>query len=537
MTRAMQNLKLIRHEENLDTGMVSVVLNVCRQGQGPIEITFSRADLAEVRKVKETILNRGGVLTADLKDHLDRLLDEVPSAKHKVTQRSGWYGDGLVTRYGEFNDEDHEVEYWFDRTSPSFVKRLKKGKLKGYIKALERPLSKSNYLVFALAAALAPALADRIGRPNGYGFNFSGVSSTGKTLSLRVCLSAVSRAHDTDLTSFNDTTGYLLEQLPTFGVLAVPFTDLKATREKGRDLCHKLQTIVFGAHDGAQRRQMKSGAKPQPRFFISLFNSEQPLAEIFAKAGVPFEGGDAVRLIDIPVPDATGIFDLLQESDNASEYAAETENAIAEDYGVLFPEWVAHLSGRPIGKLKSLVDELEKRFLDALAPLNPLERRMAKSFAMVAIAGHIAATQGLLPVPPGRLPTCCLELFQRARERLHAKDLRSRKEFEGFIEHVTSPNSFPTVQVGNEARPQECESGFRRLERGTTFLYVKAHHVERFFSEKSSLYGNHLPSLERKGAFLRPKNGWTAPIQQAGLDRERYMKFNLDLLLKPRLER
>ncbi len=310
-------------------------------GDHSLELTVPRADLADVKKMRDILLNKGGFHAADLKDQLDRLVNEHAPVKHYVTERAGWYDDSLVTRYGTFGDEKTQGEFRFDPASDNFLVRMTKATAESYKNALGGPLSKSNYLVFALAAALAPALADRIRRDGGYGFNFSGMSSTGKTLSLRVCLSAVTRARDSDLTSFGDTTGSLLEQLPAFGALAIPFTDPKAAREKERDLCHKIQTIVFGAHDKVQRRQLNSKKKPQPRFFISLFNSERPLADIFKKAGVPYEGGEAVRLIDIPVPEETGIFDRLEDSDEAMQYADNTEKAIAENYGVLLPEWVA----------------------------------------------------------------------------------------------------------------------------------------------------------------------------------------------------
>ncbi len=162
---------------------------------------------------------------------------------------------------------------------------------------------------------------------------------------------------------------------------------------------------------------------------------------------------------------------------------------------------------------------------------------MARAFALVAIAGHLAAKEGLFPAAADRAPYSCLRLCKRALERLSGKGLQSHKEIEEFIEHVSSPDNLPMVQLGEKACPQECQNGFRRVEDGATFLYVKVDYVERFFSGKSSLYKDYLPSLERKGIVIRPKNGWTAPIKQAGLDRERCMKFNLDLLFKPGGER
>lgn len=538
-------IKLISEEKNIDTGMVTLTIRVPLQSGGTCEIRLPRADLDDQKKMKTILLNKGCPKLHDLREQLDRVLESNAFQKFETTNRAGWHGKQLITRYGTYsrayNNEGIQSSPFilFDKNHPMAANSTVLGNIKSYSKALHKALSKSNYLTFMLCAALAPALADRLGLSGAYGFNLSGQSSTGKTLSLRLCQSVYGRATGHDLTSFGNTTGYMLNNLSAFGGICVPFTDPKATREKGATLCEKIQTIIFSGHDGVQRQGLNSEKTTEARFFISLFNSERPLSDIFREAGYPYEKGEMVRLIDIPVPTKGGIFDKL-DSENyeaSSPYAQCVEQAITENYGVLFPEWVDLLSITPLNVIKSKFKRYEKIFLEhisdnrdakkRLVPLLPEEERMAKAFALVAIAGYMAGIHETFNLPKSSVENAAATLFERARELMSNNGSITADSATNFDHFLKEANSLPLIKLGETANKSECSAGFRRQEEDTSWLYMKRDVFDQYFGNSTNLEKIIFPRLHKLEILTKYKKGWTTAIQQKGLGRLRLMQINL----------
>lgn len=540
-------LELISEEKNIDTDMVTLTIKAPLQSGGTCEIRMARADLDDHKKMKTTLLNKGCPKLPDLALQLDRILASTAPNRIETTNIAGWYDDQLITRYGTYTKmkgTSKKPQILFDKNHPMATFHTKAGKLNSYNTALSEALSKSNYLTFFLAAALAPALADRIGLSGAYGFNLSGQSSTGKTLSLKLCQSVYSRATDHDLTSFGNTTGYTLANLSSFGGLCIPFTDPKAAREKGKALCEKMQTVIFSGYDAAQRQGLNSEKIPQARFFISLFNSERPLADIFSEAGYPYEKGDMVRLIDIPVSSVGGIFDKITASElkKSSQYAQSVETAITENYGVLFPEWASYLASVEVDALIKKYRIFEKKFFEhiiakqgkteRLLPLTSEEMRMAKAFALVAVSGYIASTKDILTINSSEVPHAAAILFERARQRMSKNSDNNDHIKTSFENLIQSSHLFPLITTGMPAKKSECASGFKRHDKGALCLYISREIFDTYFSMNTNLDKDVLPKLHKLGIVNKYKDGWTAPTKQMGLGRPRLMKINLSQMQK-----
>lgn len=527
-----KKIRLITEERNLDTDMVIVVLSAPQRDGTACEIRIPRAHLGDSKKMRELLLNKGCLDFPDLREQLVELLEAVPLKTVKTTTVSGWYDNQLVTKYGTFPvslKTPKSSTTQFDHSHSHYVGHQTAGKHALFLKKIKPILDKSNYLSFFLAAALAPALADRIGLSGAYGFNLSGKSSTGKTLTLRLCQSVYGRARDQDLSSFGNTTGYILDNLSAFGSICVPFTDPKATREKSKELCQKMQTIVFSASDGVQRQSLTKERALASRFFISLFNSERPLFEIFTEAGCKYEKGDMVRLIDIPVPTENGIFDRLDDDDDASEYAQDLEKIIESNYGVLFLKWVDFLVGQNVEELKDDFERDEKRFLDEANEyaVSSEEKRMAKAFALVAVAGHYGRKHKIIPKIELGHGDIALSLFQKACKRMSDSDAQNSNAMHEFNNFMKTTKNYPEVNLNQKVESSLAENGFKRKEGKEHFLYVKHDVFSSFFKNKNLLERIFYNYLQKNGALHKFKGGWTAPIEQKGLARQRYMKFAL----------
>lgn len=545
LTKPEQNqIELISEETNIDTGMVTLTIRAPLQSGGTCEIRLPRADLDDQKKMRTILLNKGCPRLPDLASQLDRILTSTDAIRIETTNIAGWYDNQLITRYGTFphpkiKDPSKSTLTLFDKNHPMSAFHTTAGNLKSYNKTLREALSKSNYLTFFLAAALAPALADRIGISGAYGFNLSGQSSTGKTLTLKLCQSVYGRATDHDLTSFGNTLGYTLANLSAFGGLCVPFTDPKAAREKGKALCEKMQTIIFSGHDAAQRQGLNSEKIPQARFFISLFNSERPLADIFREAGYPYEKGDMVRLIDIPVSSIGGIFDKMTAGDfaNSSQYAQTIETAISENYGVVFPKWASYLASVEVDILRKEYQRFENSFFVYIKEnqdkikrplkLTSEEIRMSKAFALVAVSGYIASKNKIIKMKSNEVPHSAAILFERAIQRMSTDNENIVDVKISFENLIQSSHLFPLIKTGTKASETECSNGFRRHDKDGLWLYIRREVFDTYFSAKINLDKDALPNLHKLGLLTKYKDGWTAATQQKGLGRPRLMKIKL----------
>src|SRR5690606_25347886 len=112
-----------------------------------------------------------------------------------------------------------------------------------------------------------------------------------------------------------------------------------------------------------------------------MFSAERPLGEIFEAAGKPFELGDAVRALDIPVPapGEGGIFDKIPKSyrGSSADLAAQVVDMISRNHGVLTPWWINQLSGASVQEVRAAVEVLETEFLKRVAITDPVLLRVA----------------------------------------------------------------------------------------------------------------------------------------------------------------
>lgn len=99
-----------------------------------------------------------------------------------------------------------------------------------------------------------------------------------------------------------------------------------------------------------------------------------------------------------------------------------------------------------------------------------------------------------------------------------------RKAFEAFVE---ISKNFPLAKEGTKVANLEGNQGFRRKEKGGKYLYIRREKIEHFIPDKLYLENVYFPELQDRGCLIRPKNGWTTPVQQKGLELQRFIKLRL----------
>lgn len=530
-TSAPPELRLERCDIVVETGAQFLVLSFPTLS-GRQECRLPREKLTDHRKVEAEITRYGSLPISDLKARCVELLMETPPKTTRTTGVTGWYGKALVTRSGTYGQVDSADPIQFEPTNAAARGPGKKKSRSLWKAEVREVMGASTYLTFFVTAGLAPALADYIGRTGAYAFALSQLSSVGKSLTSRAVQSVSRAANETDLETLNKTDGKAVQSLLAFGGECVAFGDIKSSPLKGRELVLHLQTVVFGAYDGSQRQTLASIVAPNPRFSILLLTAERPIRDLFESAKVPFEDGDAVRLIDIPVPDrsAGGIFDM-PSTRAPVELARDTDQAISRCYGTSLPRWAARLVALDPEQLSERVRELEQQFIASLGPLDPLEARLAKPFALVAAVGVLAARTRTLPCSKAQVLGAARLMFNRARSRLERSPVEMQHSWHVTLRNVAE--TLPRATAGTAADPVACTQGFVRKVDGRDFVYLREEVLLRIAGSREELRLRMLADLEAAGVLKRYKGGgFSTPTAQKGLARRRYSRLDMAKLMK-----
>ncbi|MGN6146517.1 MAG: DUF927 domain-containing protein [Mesorhizobium sp.] len=358
--------------------------------------------LAEPGKAKVALANKGAILPPDMSSLLAHLQSEVPtSQKQSVTTRGGWHGDAFVTSRLSVTGESGDMA--FDQSDSVYRPRTRKGKFSKFKAGITRFLKASDFLVFAYLIGLTPCFASRIGRTESFALAFRQQSTTGKTLCLSVAQSLYAVAEEKSLWRFSQTQGVLLNSLPAMGGLCVPFMDIKTALDS-KETAHKIHSLIFAD----ARDRIGDPSRAQPQFFVPALSAETPIRDLLVSNGVPFEDGEAVRLMEIPVPDRAqgGIF---AGSDHPAMLARELAKFLNKQHGTVLFQWVKKLQKMDVNLLDGESRVREDLFIRKLGTLPHHHARLAKHFALVAAVAMVAVKHKTIPVGRRR----CLEVVTR----------------------------------------------------------------------------------------------------------------------------
>ena len=482
------------------------------------------------QKFKELLLTKGCSGSAINQLNPQVLLASSNVSVTHVTMHCGWYGDRQITRYGAFGIPRRSDKFKENRFHPHFRKSIRSGQLKTYVDGISPALKASSYLTFCYLLALAAPLGARIGRKKGLSVCLSGQSSTGKTLATKLALSTVTRADNNDLETFGATDGYMTTSLAHFAGLVRAFNDVKATKRNASETAKLLQRTIFECEELAPHPTQRDTNPLKPNFSILLFTLEKPLFEFYRSGNVDFEGGEAVRCPDIPIPSGTkgGIFDMPVEGKSSRLLAEELEQVLDQCHGTLMPEWTRHLAKVDVEDCKAKVTWAEQKFIEGL-DLNGQQSRMISIFALLVATATIAAKNGLLPVSLKFARDAVLKLCVASLGRMGESqdvDSKLKEQTAGrVIDFLDKLKSLPQVKIGTRADKTTCSFGFRRKEGNISYCYAKSSDVEKAIGNSVFLRSTLLPKLEAAGYLTKTASGYTVPVKQDGLGRSRWMKL------------
>lgn len=273
-------------------------------------------------------------------------------------------------------------------------------------------------MIFACALGFSTALLPYATSAGSTIYHLHGRTSQGKTGVLRTALSVWPKIGEEDKTwiaTINGLEGEMarannhllgLDELPE-----VPPQDF------GR-------AIYMIGNSGGKARATKDGtAITRQTWRTSVISTgEDSMAGTLKKLGRPPRGGQAVRMIDIPVKGAFGAFDTLHEHATADAFVKALEASLvnaAGGAGALFVKGILHFSAAHMdAHVNTQVTEQAAAMQDALGIVagdtkTTEIRRVIDAFALIAVAGELASQWEITGWPEGAATAAVQEIAKR----------------------------------------------------------------------------------------------------------------------------
>lgn len=379
--------------------------NVRHQWAMPLELL--QGEGGEVRRE----LARLGLSIAPSKSARDLLASFLQvwpvEARARCVDRLGWHGSVYVTP-SESIGQDGEIVVFQNAHAiePAFSVS---GTAEEWRDSVARLSAGNSRLVFAVSVAFAGVLTDVVGEDSG-GFHFRGGSSSGKTTALKAAAS-VWGDPSTYPRLWRATANGLegLAALHNDGLLILDELSQIDPKEAG-------EAAYLLANGQGKARASRTGTARQSARWRLLFLSagEESLTALMARAGRKANAGQEIRLADIDADAGAGMgaFEVLHDQPRPAALALAVKDAAIRYHGAVGLSWLRCIvTDRP--KLADIIADGIRQFVEesALRDAAGQALRVARRFALVAVAGELATHYGLTGWPEGEAINAARKCF------------------------------------------------------------------------------------------------------------------------------
>ncbi|HAT2065368.1 TPA: DUF927 domain-containing protein [Legionella pneumophila] len=253
--------------------------------------------------------------------------------------------------------------------------------------------SGNSRLIFAISAAFAPALAKIAGEDSG-GFHFRGASSSGKSTALKVAASVWGNPQ-AYCRLWRSTTNGLegLAALHNDGLLILDELSQMDPKEAGE------AAYLLANGQGKTRASRHGTVKQSSRwslFFLSA--GEESLMSLMARAGQKTNAGQEIRLADIEADAGfnMGLFEKIHNQLSPATLALSLKEYSSKYYGAVGMAWLQKVVANQLSIATDIADAMQEFVNSVVLPDSTGQIiRVARRFALVAVAGELATQYGL----------------------------------------------------------------------------------------------------------------------------------------------
>ncbi|MCG7360827.1 DUF927 domain-containing protein [Roseomonas sp. ACRSG] len=382
----------------------------------------------------------------------------------------------------------------------------------------------NDVAVLAMSAAFAGPLLDALGEASG-GLHLFGRSKTGKTLALRMALSVWGLPFKGGaLRDWRSTANGLEGAAEECGDGLLGLDELH--QADPREVASSAYMLANESGKGRMRRDTSAARRRTWRTFI-LSTGELDLASMVAKAGQKLPAGAEVRLPSIPMP-VTGLWPNRHRHATVDAFMTHLHAALRRQHGTAiraFLKLLAEARAAEADNLARLAAAMQERMTKAL----PIEadaqvRDVARRFALVALAGELAAEWSVLPWPKGEAARAAKAMLAAWIGRRggsgsseEAQHLRAIRLF--LVEHGASRFVVLHLSEGGEwyeaypERPVIRRAGWRRKDAKGQEQYLIPPVVWREICAEFGVDATETARTLRDKGLLVPGDGKNMPLQ------------------------
>ena len=345
-----------------------------------------------------------------------------PQERYAAALSTGWHSEDIFVLPDEIITlESHPEKVWYqgrDQESP-YGRAGTLGEWQANISALA---GGNPYLIGAICAGFAGPLLFKC-NVHGAIIHYFGPSTTGKT----TCLSAGASVWGGGGAD-GKTRGFIRTwQSTVVGIEA--FASLHSDTLGILDELHLVDPKILDQASyavangcGKSRGNVHASMRPTKHWRVFGLSSGEASCDTWLRSGgITVRAGQVVRMLDVPVYGDHGAFDDLHGFPGGKAFAEELNRSALRHYGHAGPAFVRKLiEENP--DLDDLVSGATPHFSpsEGEPQLNPLQARAARTFAIMAVAGELAARWGIAPWEEGEALNACVVLFRRWIEQMRA---------------------------------------------------------------------------------------------------------------------
>lgn len=205
------------------------------------------------------------------------------------------------------------------------------------------------------------------------------------------------------------------------------FNDCRlALDELGDSDAREINGIIYVLSNGTgkQRANVRGTARQVHKWRIALLsNGEKILESHFQEKGLVVKAGQEMRMLQIPVFCNYGAFDELHGIKDGRLFSDTLQNNTSKYYGAAGIAYLEKLvdDGQDLGGLH---EAALSRFISD--DLQPQEKRAARMFALVALAGELATEYGITEWSKCAALEAALMCFDKWRNHRGAGSIENR---------------------------------------------------------------------------------------------------------------
>ena len=392
-----------------------------------------RPEDAHSTKLISLLESRGARLPTD-KAARRRLCEDIVNADPRrrilLVERPGWIDDSKFMLGPDVIGEGGEEVRLGDRLGQHRARIAKKGSLDGWKSGIRKPCEASSYLVFALSTGFAAPLLRLTNVENG-GFHFWGPSTKGKSSLLQCVATIFGGADEAEI-------GYMRSWRVTSTAgdeMSLGHCDLPLVLDEvklldpdpviaARRASEVAYSITSGVPKSRSRRYDSEIPEDLKQYRVLLLSAgELSLERQAISGGSRRLRGEEARLIDIPVPDGTGILDRLPKATRGAarrQVIEDLKDACARSFGTAgqrFVEQLVQQFTKNPEELRLHLSRWIRLFLKkATVDLDdPYEVRFARRFSLAYAAAILAIGYEVVPWDPNLALRSIRRIYRRAR--------------------------------------------------------------------------------------------------------------------------